>query len=261
MTRTCFKSMVRGRCALLLSSMCLLTATAMAQSNSQDNGKTLTDKQALSRDTVVRQAIDGEFVGGEPVLQPLARESYFTYGQAYEDSLHLPSLAYSGTVPLMSGPYNMWWGLDTWQLHKGLNLNVGASVFASFGKGAPKGAGFSQNLSLMYAMPLSKRISLAVGGWVSNAYWAHDRYTDAGLSAVLGYKFDEHWEAYVYGHKSLVNKPVPYNFYTMQELGDRIGAAVKYNFSPNFSIQVSVEAGDYKAPSFAPEPPRRLVKK
>ena len=27
----------------------------------------------------------------------------------------------------------------------------------------------------------------------------------------------------------------------MQALGDRVGAAVKYNFSPSFSVQVSVE--------------------
>jgi hypothetical protein len=29
----------------------------------------------------------------------------------------------------------------------------------------------------------------------------------------------------------------------MNAIGDRIGAAVKYNFNPNFSVQVSVEHG------------------
>lgn len=260
MTRTFLQDVMMDRHVLLASLMLLLSSTSMAQNDSHDSGKTVIGKQTLSVDTVARQGVNVEMTGSEPALQPMARESYFACGQASEDSLHLPPLAYMGTGPLMSGPYNTWWGLDTWQLHKGLNMNIGASVFASFGKGAPKGAGFSQNVSLMYAMPLSKRVSLAVGGWVSNAYWAHDRYTDAGLSAMLGYKFDEHWEAYVYGRKSLMDKPVPYNFYTMRELGDRIGAAVKYNFSPNFSIQVSVEAGDYKSPCHTPEPPGRMYK-
>lgn len=183
--------------------------------------------------------------------KPYSRRSY--YGEPYStiaDSLHLPMLTLRGQMPLMSCPYASWWGLDTWQLHTGLNLNFGASVFASFGKNAPHGAGFAQDLSMMYAIPLTKNLSLALGGWGSNAYWAHDRFTDAGVSAVLGYKFDDHWEAYVYGRKSLVNKPMPYHFYTMQELGDRIGAAVKYNFSPSFSVQVSVEAGRTKLPDY-----------
>lgn len=181
----------------------------------------------------------------ETLPQPYARDTYF--GRKDDglpnDSLHLPLMNAQGSAPLISFLNDSWWGMDTWRLHKGLNVNLGASVFASFGKGAPKGAGFGQNLSLMYAVPLTNRLSLAVGGWASNAYWAHDRFTDAGVSAVLGYKFDEHWEAYVYGRKSILNKPVPYRFATMGELGDRIGAAVKYNFSPSFSLQVSVSAG------------------
>lgn len=185
------------------------------------------------------------------VSKPYSRRSY--YGEPYSiatDSLHLPILTMRGQMPLMSCPYASLWGLDTWQLHPGLNVSLGASVFASFGKNAPHGAGFAQNLSMMYAVPLTKNLSLALGGWVGNAYWAHDRFTDAGVSAVLGYKFDDNWEAYVYGRKSLVNKPMPYRFYTMQELGDRIGAAVKYNFSPSFSVQVSVEAGRAKLPDY-----------
>jgi hypothetical protein len=45
---------------------------------------------------------------------------------------------------------------------------------------------------------------------------------------------------------------MPYPLYDMSNLGDRIGAAVRYNFSPSFSIQVNVESREY--PSFAPPP-------
>lgn len=166
------------------------------------------------------------------------------------DSLALPRLNYLGQ---MAQPIHRWYGMspvyggmglgwDNWELHKGLNMNLGASVFAQFGKHARHGAGFSQNIAAMYAMPLSKNLSFAAGGYLNNTYWGHDTYRDAGLSAVLGYRFNDHWEAYLYGQKSLVSSNyIPYPLYDMNALGDRIGAAVKYNVNKNFSITLSVD--------------------
>ncbi len=117
------------------------------------------------------------------------------------DSLALPRPNYLGQ---MAQPTHRWYGMspvyggigwDNWELHKGLNMNLGASVFAQFGKHARHGAGFSQNIAAMYAMPLSKNLSFAAGGYLNNTYWGHDTYRDAGLSAVLGYRFNDHWEA------------------------------------------------------------------
>lgn len=235
--------------ALIIFSACFAPMLLMAQT--EDSARKISEGATLS-DSIAEIPPAAECsLPQEHMPRPYSRHTYFgrdAAGETHADSLHLPVLDLRGSVPLMSVPYEGWWGMDTWRLHQGLNMNVGASVFASFGKGAPKGAGFGQDVSLMYAMPLTGKLSFAVGGWLSNAYWAHDRYTDAGLSAVLGYKFDEHWEAYVYGRKSVMNKPVPYRFRSMQELGDRIGASVKYNFSPSFSVQVSVSAGKYDLP-------------
>lgn len=161
------------------------------------------------------------------------------------DSLHLPPLTHNGSMPPI-GMYPLHWGgWYAWELHKGLNVNMGASVFAQFGKNARHGAGFTQHLSAMYAMPLTDKLSIAVGGYLNNMYWAHDAYRDAGASAVLAYRFDEHWEAFLYGQKSITGSPfIPCPLDDLGELRDRIGAAVKYNFSPNFSVQVSVERGE-----------------
>jgi len=158
------------------------------------------------------------------------------------DSLYLPEVNSLGQVmPLGRMPY-YWGGYSTWDLHQGLNVSLGASVFASFGKNSSRGAGFSQNISLTYAMPLSHRISLAIGGYFNNVSWAHRSYRDAGLTAVLGYRFNEHWEAYVYGQKSLsTSRRMPYPLYDLTASGDRLGAAIRYNVNPNFSFQVSVE--------------------
>lgn len=160
-----------------------------------------------------------------------------------DTTLHLPSLNNLGQMHYI----NRWpmsyslAGYQNWDLHQGLNMSLGASVFAGFGKYAPNGAGFAQNVSGMYALPFNDKLSLAFGGYFLNADWGGRNLRDAGLNAVLGYKFNDHWEAYLFGQKSLMSPKVPWPYYDPMEFGDRLGAAVKYNFNPSFSIQLSVE--------------------
>lgn len=159
-------------------------------------------------------------------------------------------------------------GLSSWNLHKGLNVQVGASVFAQFGKGAHKGAGFQENISLVYALPVTEKLSVAVGGYLNNINYIGNNWYDAGLSAVVGYRFNEHWEAYIYGQKSIVNNLpnrirysmydgfygnnllpsfgryngfAAYSAYDLYNIGDRIGATLRYNVNPSLSVEVSVE--------------------
>lgn len=183
------------------------------------------------------------------------------------DSLHLPLLTSDGRVfPIIHFPFYHygWGGMGTWNLHQGLNASLSASVFAQFGKKANRGAGFAQSISAMYATPLTPRLSLAVGGYLNNVYWSHAPMRDAGLSAVMGYRFDDHWEAYLYGQKSLVeSRNIPLPLYDMGALGDRIGAAVRYQVNPSFSIGVSVEhnsrpkGDDLERARMLPTPPTR----
>ena len=126
----------------------------------------------------------------------IATRPYFMLGYqpVYDDSLHLPLMDASGRV-LSFGmmPY----GLSGWSasgLHRGLNLSLGASVFAQFGKHARGGVGFSQQISALYAVPLTSRLSLAVGGYMDRVQWHHQTAHDAGLTAVLGYQLRRsHW--------------------------------------------------------------------
>lgn len=160
------------------------------------------------------------------------------------DSLHLPELDDRGRV-ISYGYYPYYFGgtWSNWRLHEGLNLSLGASIFSQFGKHAYGGVGFSQNLSVQYATALTSRLSIAVGGYLDNMYWANTTFRDAGMTAVLGYKFNEQWEGYVYGQKSIVtNAPIPYYLQDLNEMGDRIGAALRYNITPNISVQMSVES-------------------
>ena len=160
------------------------------------------------------------------------------------DSLHLPELDDRGRVMNYNYyPYYFGGTWSNWRLHEGLNLSLGASIFSQFGKNAYGGVGFAQNLSMQYATALTSRLSIAVGGYLDNMYWANTTFRDAGMTAVLGYKFNEQWEGYVYGQKSIVtNAPIPYYLQDLNEMGDRIGAALRYNITPNISVQMSVES-------------------
>ena len=163
------------------------------------------------------------------------------------DSLHLPLLNSFGQAYTPIGMYPIGWGgWYDWQLHKGLNVQLGASVFGFFGNHAPSGAGFQQNVTAMYAQPVNDKLSFAVGGYLNSIQWNSASYTNSGLSGVLSYKFNDRWEASIYGHKSLMNNQfVPLPLYYMSMMGDCVGAAVKYNVTPSFYVQLSVDRRNY----------------
>lgn len=96
----------------------------------------------------------------------------------------------------------------TWGgLHKGLNFSVDLSAFATFGKNAPHRGGFTQTIDATYLTPLTKdnKLWTALGGYVTNTNYGGDSYHDGGIYGILGYKLNEHWEAYVYGQLSISN--------------------------------------------------------
>jgi hypothetical protein len=217
--------------------LCFLTIGSMAQEVTTMGQ----DAQTTVNAPTMEPMDDTEGTEGlQSFFEPLSPEEI--YFADFQDTLHLPRMNHRGQVmPIGHYPYYWggWWG---WDLHEGLNVTVGASVMAQFGKHARSGAGFGQNIAMVYALPLSKRLTLAVGGYFNRLSWSHDAYHDAGVTAVLGYRFDEHWEAYIYGQKSITHsKYMPMPFYGMGMMGDRLGAAVRYNFSPSMSVEVSVE--------------------
>lgn len=192
----------------------------------------------------------------------------------HQDSLMLPPLNAQGQVDTTCRYPLVFGGWNSWGLHRGLNVQIGASVFAEFGKGAHSGAGFQQNIALMYAMPINDKLSVAVGGYLNNVNYAGGNWHDAGLSAVVGYRFNEHLEAYIWGQKSITNNIgnrfrysmydgyyggygfggygfggfsrnfygfPSYSAYDLSGIGDRIGATLRYNFNNNMSIEVTVE--------------------
>lgn len=178
---------------------------------------------------------------------------------AMKDSLHLPTLDYSGRMPMpLSWRYRYLGGFGLWDLHEGLNVNLGLSAFTSFGD--YKFSGWTQNIAALYAAPITDKLSFAIGGYFNNMNTNIGNIRDAGFTALLNYRFNEHWEAYVFAQKSIVSNignfancgpwgPYgmygPMGMYGMGMYGpmgcDRIGAGVRYNFNPSTSIQIQFE--------------------
>lgn len=163
----------------------------------------------------------------------------------------LPKLNEYGQVPSIHFPYMGFNNWPTWSLHEGVNASLGLSVFSTFGSGHTwSGAGFSENASMMYAMPLGKKFSAAIGGYIKNTSWAHDSFRSAGLSAILNYQANDRLNVYAYGQKSLLNnRHIPLPLYYMDDVADRIGIGAEYKVTPAFSIGLSVDYSRYKDPN------------
>lgn len=155
------------------------------------------------------------------------------------EPLTLPLLTERGTIahyPYMFIPFS---GLSDWSLHPGLNASLSASV----GWNKHWGTGFSNSMSLMHANLLASRLSYAIGVHTSHLDWGPYTVNDAGLTALLGYRLSDHWETCLFTQKSLVQPHLPLPFFIVDDIGDKIGASIRYNFTPNFSVQLSVWEG------------------
>ena len=65
----------------------------------------------------------------------------------------------------------------------------------------------------MYVTNLSKKATLAVGGYVNHLTYRGDNYFVGGINAVFGYQFNEHWSAYAFVQKA----------FTSNNFGDAFG--------------------------------------
>lgn len=253
-----FDMMTTKRLYLLLLGFALIGMKAQAQHvsfgplHSQDSPR---EDWLLPGDTVYQ---DGKTIvyGGKPVKN------------TYTPIRHIDS---NNDELYKMGSYG-------WGLHKGLNLSVDLSVFATFGKHAPHWGGFTQTINATYLTPLTKdnKLWMSLGTYLNNINYGGDNFRDGGVYGILGYQFDEHWEAYVYGQVSVANNYNsiynryagygPYGYgrygmypgiwgmgvmpggYGMGAAGANVlGAGVRYT-NKNFSIGVSVEGNWYNNP-------------
>lgn len=151
-----------------------------------------------------------------------------------------------------------------WGLHEGFNAQVGMSLGTAWGKYAPKGVAFGQNLSMAYARPLNRRFAVAVGLYANNLDWGGYTRREVGLSGVLRYRANEWLDLYAYGTKNFATyhdgrqTRARYHFPYLDP-DSRVGMAAEFKLSEKVSLGVSMEWVKYEDvemphPFFRPSP-------
>lgn len=163
------------------------------------------------------------------------------------------------SVPLYAPfvrPYNLWGGmysclptsygagLDAWKLHEGFNAQLSLSVTAGLGSHAPRGVGFGQDAAFMYAVPLTGRLSVAGGVYMSHMDWGGFNYRQVGVAGVAAFQVNEKVSLYAYGSKALLPQKVP-PYWSPYVGGDRFGGMLHVKFNDTFSMGFSVERRSY----------------
>ncbi|WP_051523581.1 hypothetical protein [Prevotella sp. MA2016] len=157
-----------------------------------------------------------------------------------DTTFSLPPMTYCGTIATFPYIGSTFASLGNWELHPGLNASFSAA--AIFGLGSHASSGFSNSAAVMYAGQLMPKLSFSIGGYSSFLDYGRHQMRDAGLTAMLNYRFDEHWEAGIFAQKSMMHPRMPLQnmWWLGDDFGDKIGATVKYNVNLNFSFQLSV---------------------
>lgn len=160
---------------------------------------------------------------------------------------HMERSPYAYDVPYYTGMPT--WGGYQWDLHKGMNVSLSASAFVTSGNHQYfPGSGFSTDASLMYVMPVNKKLTVAVGGYVSTNNFGRYRFNDFGIQGMAAYQFNDKLNLYAYGRYSFINPRIPYPVRAMAPFlksSSTIGGVLDYKVTPSFRIQVGVRSDQY----------------
>lgn len=148
-------------------------------------------------------------------------------------------------------------GTGYWNLHEGLNAQIGAGVTVGWGKYNPfRGGSFFTDISLIYARPVTDRLTLAIGGTVSRFKFYGDPVVTGSVMALANYRFNEHLSGTIYGayHDNLSGNTAFHSLYSLDSfhtfntlnspylpfLGRcaEIGAEMTYKFNNGVTVGV-----------------------
>lgn len=146
-----------------------------------------------------------------------------------------------GTYGLMYGMTPFSHSYANWSLHKGFNASIGMSVTFSPSKYMPSGAGFGQDVSFMYAVPVNKRLSLAAGLYATNFNWGWMDYRNVGIAATAAFKVNDVVTLYGYGNKSIMPQRSPMYYPITNFAPDKLGGMVNFKIGESSSISIGVE--------------------
>lgn len=234
---------------IILSSLVTLVSYAQVEANSAiercgDDAIIKTSEEMISEENVINK----------PTAAIECKKEIEHIDMAEEKSLDIamPTIGMHRRLWLFStwmptSPFN--WG-NFWDLHEGLNAQIGAGVMVGFGKYNPfKGASFFTDVSMAYAKQLDSHWSVALGGTLSHFKMWNKNEWAGDLFGIANYKFDEHWSASIYA--SYNHMPLgmgihglyaPFDMTYFNQNFARIGGEVTYRFNNNYSISVGISS-------------------
>jgi hypothetical protein len=151
--------------------------------------------------------------------------------------------------------------LGAWDLHPGLNAQVGAGVRVGWGKHNPwRGASFFSNAALLYATPLSSdgRWTGAVGGYHSNYRLWGRQVNTLGIMGMVDYRINDrlnvggflmHDFGVVGGARGMGRPMLPF-----ESPSTTLGADLGIRLTQNAALSVGISFTRYED-SFMPPPP------
>ena len=129
-------------CLLLLGTLTIWCPKVMAQNvktQNNENSTVVTEQAGTNaeigenlNDKVLNEKPVNEAVGGSSFAADRVVEPSFlgAFGGEHTDSLNLPAIGMRGEVLPMTLRPLYWGNWYNWSLHKGMNVSLGASVFA-----------------------------------------------------------------------------------------------------------------------------------
>ena len=183
------------------------------------------------------------------LLYPFMGKAQNETSPAVTDSLSVPLPSPVPQSGLLYSPFSMYgitrFSYATWELHEGFNASLGMNITFSPSRYAPSGVGFGQDAAFLYAVPLTKRFSVAGGIYASNLDWGFIDYRNVGVAAIAAFKVNERISLYAYGNKSLMPKRSPLYYPLPHFAPDRFGGMVNFKLGESSSISFGVEGIRY----------------
>lgn len=213
----------------------LAAANAQAQVESHDSNLT-SDEPMLEKHVAIA---DADIVKAEP-LTDTGEVSYSDrFREMSRDTISLPMpRTFRPTLfSHWSSAFPMWGPTNYWDVHEGLNGEIGAGVMVGFGKNNPfKGASFFSDVSLLYAKSLGERWTIAVGGTLSRFSMWDETMLTGSATALANYRFNEHLSATLSAsyHDSLNDKP----YLPFMNRCAEIGADFNYKFNNGVTLGI-----------------------
>ena len=92
------------------------------------------------------------------------------------------------------------WGMSSWRMHEGLNLQLDLGAAIGFGKNNPlRNGAFFTDISAIYAKQLTDRLAVAGGVTVSELTYGGRALYSGSAEAALSYRLTDRLTASVYG--------------------------------------------------------------